>query len=263
MNLSSPLFEVALLPALLAAVRMAGFVAVGTVPLTPGVPVMVRLGLAWSLSIAVVPWVLADSMSLPLSSPLLLALPSELVLGGLFGFSVACVTAAAGWAGGVLGSISGLSWADDFSNGSAEAATPLARLLWWVSVGAFVWCGGPRVVLACLLDSFTALPPGEWLGVRHLSMPLAALATASRLAVAVALPAMLAVLFWHATAAIACRLLPLSPSTGLLQGSAAIVLMMAIWAGGPIWTAAMAHAMASSCEHVLTLTEPATGVDSP
>jgi flagellar biosynthetic protein FliR len=250
MNLSSPLFEVALLPALLAAVRMAGFVAVGTVPLTPDVPVMVRLGLAWSLSIAVVPWVLADSTSPPRSSPLLLALLSELALGGLFGLSVACVTAAAGWAGGVLGSISGLSWADDFSNGSAEAATPLARLLWWVSVGAFVWCGGPRVVLACLLDSLTALP-------------LAALATASRLAVAVALPAMLAVLFWHATAAIACRLLPLSPSTGLLQGSAAIVLMLAIWAGGPIWTAAMAHAMASSCEHVLTLTEPATGVDSP
>ena len=70
------------------------------------------------------------------------------------------VVAAAGWAGTILGSVSGLSWADDFDPGSGEATAGIGRLAWWVGVAAFVAAGGQLVVIAGLLDSLHAMPVG-------------------------------------------------------------------------------------------------------
>ncbi len=236
--------------ALLCAARVAGFVAVGTLPLASGVPLLVRVALAFAMSLAAVCWVLPGELAAPPSAALPLAVVAELSLGGMLGLSVACVTAAAGWAGGMLGTISGLSWADDYNAGPPEAATPLARLLWWAAAATFVSSGGARLVLAGLLESFATLPLAGWLDVGISGLLLPAVAMACRLAVAVALPAMMAVLAWHVSATIGCRVIPLSPSTGLLQGTAAAVLLVALWIGSPTWTHGLAGAMTASCERI-------------
>ena len=113
--------------------------------------------------------------------------------------------------------------------------------------------GGARVVVLGLVDSLSSLPLGASLDMGVSTSLLKALAMGCRLAIALAIPAMLAVLSWHVSAAIACRVIPLSPSVGLLQGSAAMVLLLAIWAGGPMWTAGIATAMEVTCERVFEL----------
>ena len=250
MDLPPVVLENAPAVALLCVARVAGFVAIGTLPLASGVPVLVRVALVFAMSLAAVSWVLPAGLATPPATSLPLAAATELALGGILGLSVACVTAAAGWAGGMLGTISGLSWADDYSAGPPEASTPLARLLWWVAAATFVSSGGARILLAGLLESFATLPLGGWLDAGISGLLLPTLAMACRLAVAVALPAMMAVLAWHVSATIGCRVIPLSPSTGLLQGTAAAVLLVALWIGSPAWTHGLANAMTASCERV-------------
>lgn len=250
MDLPLTFLETTIPLALLATARVVGFVAIGTLPLGPGVPLVVRVALALAMSLAAVAWVVPGGLATPPATSLALAIPAELAVGSVLALSVACVTAAAAWAGSVLGSISGLSWADDYSQGPSEATTPLARLLWWSAAGAFVACGGARVVLAGLLDSYASLPLGGWLESSLSGMLLTSLAMACRLTVALAVPALVAVLAWHISAAIACRVIPLAPSAGLLQGTAAIVLLAAIWAGGQTWTDGIADAMVVTCERV-------------
>jgi len=262
-DLPFPFVETTVVAAALVTARVIGFVAVGSLPLGPGVPMPVRLALAWALAIAAVTWVVPGAGSSRAATSLVVALPSELLLGGLFGLSVACVTAAVGWAGGVLGTLSGLSWADDFSSGPVEATTPLARLLWWSAAGAFISCGGARVVLLGLLESFATLPVGTWLAADVDTMLLTSLAMACRLTVALMLPAMVAVLVWHISAAIACRVVPLSPSAGLLQGTAAVVLLVAVWTGSHTWTDSIAEAMTVTCERIFEQAVPLADTELP
>jgi flagellar biosynthesis protein FliR len=244
-----PAFEGLASTAELTSDRTAGFVAVGTFPLAPGVSLLVRLALGWSLTIAAVPWVLSTAAPPPSSPSSPLTLLGELLIGGGLGLCVACLAAAAGWAGSVLGSVSGLAWADDHAaSGPSEAATPLARLAWWLAAAAFLGCGGDRVVVGGLLDSFLVMPAGAT-AVQGLVAPLmSALAASFRLAVALAFPALLAVLCFHVTAAIVCRTAPLTPAWGLLQGLAACVLLAAIWTGGQAWARDIGPAMQAATE---------------
>lgn len=263
MDLPQPLPEALATTAVLCVARVAGFVTIGTLPLGPGVPVVVRVALAWALSVAAIAWAWPAAAASADGMSLLIAVPAEGAVGAILGLSVACVTAAAGWAGGVLGSISGLSWADDYSGGPPEATTPLARLVWWVAAAAFVSGGGARMLLAGLLESFARLPLASGLDTGASGMLLVSLGLASRLAVTLALPALVAVLAWHVSAAIGCRVLPLSPSTGLLQGTAAVVLLAAIWLGGPTWTTGIAEAMTVTCDMVFQRAVPAAGAPTP
>jgi flagellar biosynthesis protein FliR len=259
MDLPSSFSEASFAMPLLAIARVLGFVAIGTLPIGPGIPFVVRAALGWALSIAAIVWTLPLSSEPLPNVPFTVAAATELCLGALLGLSVACVTAASAWAGTILGSISGLSWADDFSTGPAEATTPLSRLIWWVAAGAFVSIGGAQVLVLGILDSLTTLPLGGAFDVHLGASLVTALAMACRLAIALALPAMIAILAWHIAAAIACRVLPLSPSAGLLQGTAAMVLLLAIWTGGPTWTTGIATAMEVTCKRVFEL--PAIAIE--
>lgn len=258
-----PAFEGLATTALLTAARAAGFVAVGTLPVAPGVSLLVRVALVWSLTIAAVPWVLATAPppSVP-SWPLTLL--GELLIGGGLGLCVACLAAAAGWAGSVLGSVSGLAWADDHAAaGPSEADTPLARLAWWLAAAAFLGCGGDRVVMAGLLDSFQWMPSGAAIEQGFAPPLVATLSASFRLAMALAFPALLAVLGFHVTAAIVCRTAPLTPAGGLLQGLAAVVLLAAIWTGSQTWARDIGPAMQAATERAFTPGPAGTREASP
>jgi hypothetical protein len=108
------------LPSLLAAdptlvlgvvARMAAAVAAGGLPVFPRLDLRVRAVAVVALAAVALPAAVPVKPGLPLV-PLV---AGEAVVGFGLGLAAAIVFAAAAWAGGILGNISGLNWADDFN----------------------------------------------------------------------------------------------------------------------------------------------------
>jgi flagellar biosynthesis protein FliR len=228
-------------------VRMAAAVTVGTLPILPGASLRIRAILALVLAGAALPAALAVRGDAPgdtpaASPPAALLLCGEAIVGLALGAAVGGVVAAAGWAGGVLGTAAGLSWADDFDPASAGPPGGVARLCFFVGLAAFFAAGGQLAVVAGLVDGVRTVPvgaaatgaAGAWLETLACATP----AAACELAVLLALPALAAVLAFHVTAAICLRTIPFAPGPGLLVSLSAVVLLATLalsaeaWAGG-------------------------------
>lgn len=219
--------------------RMAAAVAVGGFPL-PGVPLRVRAALAVALAAAALPaavTALPAAMTAPAAGvPLPLLVVGEALVGLGLGLGTAAVLAAASWAGSILGSASGLSWADDFADSGDPQAAGTARLAWWLGLAGFLAAGGHLVVVAGLIDSVHALPVGGGPEASGWAERVATTtAMAIGLAVALAGPALAAVVAFHAAAAVCSQALRIVPGSGLLQGGAAVVVVAALAAGAAGW----------------------------
>lgn len=217
--------------------RSSGFVAVATWPVFPGVCLRVRAGLAVVLAAAVMPAVLARATGGAGQGGTLMAVPGEFLVGSVMGTAVACVTASAAWAAGMLAAASGIPAGDSVDPESAEAGG-VARLAWWIAAGGFLAAGGNRLVVGGLLDSFQSLPVGrvaEGAGAFAdvvWQLPAAAFA----IAVSLALPALLALVAFHATAAIVIRGSGWTPGQGMLQSLAGLLLLGVLYASVGSWT---------------------------
>jgi flagellar biosynthesis protein FliR len=213
---------------------------VGLAAVFPTATLRIRATLAILLAVVALPLAAAHRGSAPLPAwPLLVA--GEAVVGLGFGLAVAIVLAAASWAGGILGSVAGLSWADDFDpEGDAQAAG-MARLCRWLALGGFLGAGGHLAVVAGLIDGVRTLPigavtPGDdtftaGIAAAVTSLPDAALA----LAVSLALPAITAVLVFHLASTVCLRTIRFVPGQGMLQAVAALVLLAAVALGAETW----------------------------
>lgn len=242
----------ALFPAAGACARTAAAVAVGTLPLGSIVPPRVRVALAVALSLVVLPRALAA----PGAGCGPLGILSEAVIGTGLGLVVAACCAASAWAGVLVGSVTGLTWADDFApDGDAQAAG-LARLTWWLGLAAFFATGGHLAAVSGLVDSFRAVPPG--------SAPQAVAATvvavpglALDLALRFAAPALVAVITFHLGAAVCLRIVRFAPGAGLLQAVAAMVALGVVIAGLPAWIDGVGTAARGRVAHALDGGRPA------
>jgi flagellar biosynthesis protein FliR len=211
----------------------------------PGLTVRALVALAAALAMLAFPSAVATS---PLVTAGLgpfgccLAVAGEAAAGLAIGTAVAAIASAGAWAGGILGSVSGLSWADDFApDGDAQSAG-MARLAWWIGCGGFLAAGGIESIAAGLVDSVRTLPVGGLLPIEGaaapsivdvaVSLPAAALA----LAVTLAIPALVAVVCFHLACAICLRAVPFTPASGLLQALAALVLLAAVYLGADAWS---------------------------
>ena len=236
------------------ACRLAAAVTVATVPAFPGVSVRTRVALALALAAVALPAALESG---PTSiAPWPLVLVGEAIVGGVLGTAIALVVAAAGWAGTLLGSVSGLSWADDFDPGSEQATAGIGRLAWWVGAAAFVTAGGQLVVVKSLIDSLAIVPvgtasQGDALLAEIMPLAIDALSMALRIAITLALPAVAAVVAFHLASTICLRVVSLSPGAGLVQGLAAIVLLAAFWCGLDAWGGTGAGLMQSAVEQII------------
>lgn len=241
--------------------RVAAAVATGTLPILPGASLRIRGTLAAVLAAVAVPGALAaaahDAPRATGGSAVGGLLIGEVLVGVGLGTAVAAVLAAAGWAGGILGSVSGLSWADDFDPdpaGQGESAG-IARLARWVGLAAFFAAGGQLAVVAGLVDSVRhvpvgtafAGPAGGWLETVVVTAPGAAL----DLAVLFAMPALTAVVAFHLAAAVCLRTIPFTPGHGLLQSLAAVVLLVALWLSAESWAGGAAAAMIGAVDGCL------------
>lgn len=243
--LSDPLLAAAVLA------RMSAAVFAGALPLSDQVPFKVRGVLAVCLTVLALPTATHARAAALAAQPLPAVVIGEAVMGLGLGLVAAAIVAAAAWAGGLLGSVSGLSWADDFATPAGDPEpTGVARLAWWLGLAGFFAAGGHVAVVSGLLESVRVMPVGSLFAAGWAESPLVAVVAAApalalSLVTALAVPAVAAVVTFHLALAICLRTVRFDPGQGMLQGLAAVVVMLAVVAGAEAWLGgfgAVAHA---------------------
>jgi flagellar biosynthesis protein FliR len=237
-------------------VRMVAAVAAGGIPVFPRLDLRVRAVASLALAAVALPAAVPAGEGLPLG-PLL---AGEAVVGFGLGLAAAIAFAAASWAGGILGSVSGMNWADDFNPDAPAGEGGAARLAAWLAVAGFLAAGGHLVIVAGLGDSVRRLPVGimaagnasDALSEVVSTMPSAALA----LALSLATPALAAVVSFHVAAAICLRTVRFTPGPGMLQSAASLVLLGAVLVSAATWTGGFAAAARQQLERALVDLRP-------
>jgi flagellar biosynthetic protein FliR len=233
--------------------RLVAAIAVGGLPLTAGTSLSVRAAVVVALALAVWP---AASAAAVATDPISIAgaVAGEAVVGLGLGVAVAAVFAAAGWAGALLGSVTGLSWADDFTPEGDPQAAGIARLAWWLGLGGFLATGGHVQLVAGLIDSFRTLPVGVAARGGGFTDLVSTVAEAPAIGLALALtlagPAVAAVLAFHVAATIAVRVGRVDPGQGLFQSLASVVLLAVLCVAADAWIggfAALVHGPLERC----------------
>lgn len=218
--------------------RMAAAVGIGCLPLAACATLRIRAAVVLALVLTSLPMAAATVRPEPPPWPFLIV--GEACVGLGLGLSAALVIAAATWAGGLLGSVSGLSWADDFDpDGDAQGAG-MARLAWWMGAAGFFLAGGHLAVIGGLVDAARWLPIGGVFTATGDVSGWALMVTtlpmlAASLAVTLALPALVTVVAFHVASAICLRTVRFVPGQGLLQATAAVVLLAAVMIGSDAW----------------------------
>jgi flagellar biosynthetic protein FliR len=230
------------LPVAATLARMATAVAIGAVPVAGLLPWRMRFVVACAVTVAATPLAVATQPVGPARPPVAVLLGGEMLVGLALGTAVAAVMAAAGQAGRLLGSVSGLSWADDFSPEAAGEEAGIARLAWWLGMGGFFAAGGHLAVIGGLIDSVRVLPAGTVfrLDAGPESSPLVTLVTTLpslvlELALAVGCAALAAVVAFHVAAAVCLRTVRYAAGPGFLQGLAAVALLAVLFIGAEAW----------------------------
>ena len=127
---------------------------------TRTVPTRVRIALAAFLALAAQAS-LPEPPVVPLDSPLAFMLVlQQMVLGLTLGFSVRLVFAAVEFAGEIIGLQMGLNFAGFFDPVTASQTTATSRFFGAIVGWLFIVINGHLLVIAALVDSFKAFPPG-------------------------------------------------------------------------------------------------------
>lgn len=225
-------------------VRMAAAVAAGGLASFPRLGPRIAAAAVLALAAAALPAAAAQPAE---PCPPLLLVAGEAIVGLGLGLAVAVAFAAAAWAGALLGSVAGLAWSDDFGGDEPTGEGGPARLAGWLAVAGFLAAGGHLALIAGLVDSVQRLPIGllasavgrERFSEAVMSLPTAALS----LAIALALPAVTAVITFHVATALCLRSVRFVAGPGTLQAAASLVLLAAVVAGAGGWTEGFAEAV--------------------
>lgn len=228
--------------------RMAVAVWAGGLPVATGTGARIQAAVATALAVAALPAAVAAAPSTaPDAWSTVAILGGEALVGLAIGLAVASVFAAAAWAGHLLGSLTGLAWADDFGGEPGGDSAGIGRLAWWLGLAGFVAAGGHEAVVAGLVDSVTMLPVTAIGTARARDAVTAIVATMPSigltLAVSLAMPAVAAVLAFHLIAAIAVRSVGFDPGQGLVPALASLVLLAVLCGGTESWIGGFAAAV--------------------
>jgi len=122
-----------------------------------------RLGLAAILGTVLMP-VLAPLIMSPVAWPATAqALLSEVLTGGVLGWSAALIVAGARLAGELVAAQAGLSTATLLDPETGDELAPLGRLYGWIALAVFLAMDGPLVLVRALVESYDAVPAGRLL----------------------------------------------------------------------------------------------------
>ena len=168
-------------------------------------PTRVRIGLAFLICIIASPGIQTpDSVLGPELFALIL---HEVVVGLTLGFSARVIFAAFEIAGEAIGLQMGLSFAGFFDPQSG-AANPVARTINLTAVTAFVMLNGPGLLVAGVVASFVVIPIGTDYGWFTDASPTQLGTAVFALALSIALPFMMLLLFVNLALGIMSRVAP-------------------------------------------------------
>jgi flagellar biosynthetic protein FliR len=195
---------------LLVLARVGGLVMTAPVLGTKVVPVQVRLLLAAAVAMVVAPCRWGAPLPRPDNLAACAALVgSELLIGLCLGLGVTVLFSGAQLAGGLIGRVGGLTVADVFDPNVDEDVPMLSQLMLYAALAVFLSIGGHRVVVAALLDTFEAIPPGGAAVPRSIAEVFAAIAGQSfLLGLRAAIPAVAALLIATLAIALVGRAVP-------------------------------------------------------
>jgi flagellar biosynthesis protein FliR len=162
---------------------------------------------------------------------------SEVLTGGVLGWSAALIVAGARLAGDLVAAQSGLSAAAFFDPETREELTPLGQLYGWIALAAFLALDGPLALVRALAESYRAVPAGQLLSSHEsASLALAQVGRALELALRAAAPAALAlalagiVMGWLGRAAPSLSSIALALPIRVLLGIILVFLSLAVLA---------------------------------
>lgn len=141
--------------------RVSGLTMTAPIYGTKDIPMQVRALLAVALAALITPsqWDVTVSCSGSVFQYLIF-LGGELLIGLSLGMGIVILFSGIQLAGQLIGRVSGLMLADVFDPAVGVSVPLFSRLLFFVSMAVFVCIGGHRMVMAALLDTFQAIPPG-------------------------------------------------------------------------------------------------------
>lgn len=142
--------------------RVSGLVSTAPIYGTAETPPRVRALLAFTLALLMMPTQWNAGGPLPETLiDLLIVVAGELMIGLTLGLGVSILFSAAQLAGQVISQVSGMSLADVFDPTFDENVPLFSELLRLFTLAIFLGMGGHRLVMAGLLDTFAAIPPGQ------------------------------------------------------------------------------------------------------
>ena len=136
-------------------------------------------------------------------------LVNEVLVGLLIGLGMNILYSGLQVAGQIVSQLSGMSLADVFSPGFNEDVPVFSQLFYLVALAVFVALGGHRLMIAALLDTFAAAPPGHAaLGENFAEVVINILAQSFSLGIRAAAPLLVALLLSNLVLGLVSRTLP-------------------------------------------------------
>jgi flagellar biosynthesis protein FliR len=193
-----------------------------------------RLGLAFVLSLIVIP-VVEPAIAIPTSwSNMVQADLLEVLTGAMIGWSAALILAGARLGGDIVAAQAGLSTAMLIDPETGEEVTPLGRFYGWIALTAFLALNGPLVLVGAVVESYQSVPAGGLLiSTETANRAFGQLGHALELALRVAAPAALALALAGIVLGLLSRAAPSLPFVALalplrcLLGTALVLLSLA------------------------------------
>ena len=144
--------------------RVSGLTMTAPIYGTKDVPARVRTFLAVALAMLIAPSQWNVDVAYPETTlNYLVFIGSELLIGLCLGLGITILFSGVHLAGQMIGRISGMMLADVFDPTLETEVPTLSRMLFMVTLAAFVCLGGHRIVMGGLLDTFQTIPPGSLL----------------------------------------------------------------------------------------------------
>ena len=142
--------------------RVVGLTTTAPVLATPGLEPRFRLLLAAAISAVVAP-IVGPAIRLPIHlNEIAIACLGELLIGAALGWSAGLIIAGARQAGEIVGAQAGLSAAALFDPEAGDELTPLGHLYGLIALGVFLSLDGPLMLVRSLVESYEAMPVGDF-----------------------------------------------------------------------------------------------------
>ncbi len=142
--------------------RVSGLVMTAPVYGSQTVPLRIRALLAVALALLLLPTSGGATLAYPGTTlNYVVFLAGELVVGLCLGLGITILFSGVQVAGQTIGQLSGMALADVFDPGFDNNSPVFSQLLFYLALAVFMLINGHRILMATLLDTFQAIPPGQ------------------------------------------------------------------------------------------------------